>query len=297
MSEPAVLAQPVVNVMTIDVEDYYHVSAFDGLVSRDDWPAFESRVVASTSRILDLFAERGVNATFFVLGWVAERHPDLVRRIAANGHEVASHSYWHRLVYDLTPDQFREDLRRARGVIEDAIGRRVRGFRAPSYSVVERSLWALDVLADEGYEYDASIFPIRHDRYGIPSAPRQAHRLARTQNRLLEIPATAARVGSLALPVGGGYFRIFPYGVTSYAIRSLNRRERQPAIFYLHPWELDPEQPRLRPPLLTRLRHYRNLGKTEARLSGLLREFQFGSIERVFAAALGEGSAPLRGQP
>jgi polysaccharide deacetylase family protein (PEP-CTERM system associated) len=268
------------NVMTVDVEDYYQVSAFQHMVSRERWSDYESRVVSNTSRLLDLFAEAKIEATFFVLGWVAERHKDLVARIARNGHHVASHSYWHRLVYELTPAEFREDLRRARDVLESAACAPVRGFRAPSYSITEQSLWALDVLIEEGYAYDASIFPIRHDRYGIPDAPRRPHVVTSKAGSILEVPSTAARIGSLAIPIGGGFFRLFPYRVTRWAIDQMNEGG-QPAIFYIHPWEIDPAQPRLDATLPTRLRHYNNLGQAEDRLRRLLRDFRFGSIESV----------------
>jgi polysaccharide deacetylase family protein (PEP-CTERM system associated) len=267
----------MVNVFTIDVEDYYHVSAFAGIAPPERWPSFESRVEANTDRILQLCAEAGVRGTFFVLGWVADRWPAMVRRIADHGHELASHSYWHRLVYDLTPDTFREDLRRARTAIEQAAGVRVRGFRAPSYSITARSLWALDVLEDEGYEYDASIFPIRHDVYGIPDAPRHRHR----RGRLLEIPGTTALLGRTRIPVGGGYFRLFPYGATRWAIARVNDTERQPAVFYLHPWEIDPDQPRLAAPWRSTLRHYNSLARTEVRLRRLLTDFRWDTVARV----------------
>jgi polysaccharide deacetylase family protein (PEP-CTERM system associated) len=276
--------------MSVDVEDYFQVSAMEGIVSRDAWPAYESRVVDSTLRVLDLLAAHEVTATFFVLGWVADQHPALVRRIEAAGHELASHSYWHRLVYTLTPESFREDLRRARIAIEDASGVAVRGYRAPSFSITEQSLWALDVLVDEGYAYDSSIFPIRHDRYGIPSAPRQAHRVTRTGGSLLEIPATAGRIGNVAVGVGGGHFRILPYACTRWAIRQLNERERQPAMFYIHPWEFDPEQPRLPVPPLSRARHYTNLGRTEDRFHRLMEEFAFDSIAALFPVGEGVGA-------
>ena len=268
---------PMVNVFTIDVEDYYHVSAFAGVAPPERWPSFESRVEANTDRILELCADAGVRGTFFVLGWVADRWPGMVRRIAAQGHEVASHSYWHRLVYDLTPETFREDLRRARTAIEQAAGVRVRGFRAPSYSITARSLWALDVLQDEGYEYDASIFPIRHDVYGIPDAPRHPH----LRGRLLEIPGTTALFGGTRIPVGGGYFRLFPYGATRWAIERVNRLEHKPAVFYLHPWEIDPEQPRLAAPWRSTLRHYNSLGRTEVRMRRLLSDFRWDTVARV----------------
>lgn len=269
----------LVNAMTIDVEDYFQVSAFDHLVSRRDWDRRESRVCRNTDRLLAIFAETGVRATFFVLGWVAGRFPDLVRRIAGQGHELASHGYAHRLLYDLTPVQFREDLRRAKGDIEAAAGIRVCGFRAPSYSVTARSLWALDVLIEEGYEYDASVFPIHHHRYGLPSAPRFPHLVRRGGGALWEIPPSSVRCARMNLPVaGGGYFRLLPYTWTRWGITRLNRVEGQPAVFYLHPWEIDPQQPRLPAEWLTRLRHYSNLHRTEARLRRLLRDFSFDSI-------------------
>ncbi len=270
---------PVVNAMTVDVEDYFQVSAFDGTVSRDDWPRFESRVEANTDRLLALFDEAGVTATFFVLGWVAERVPGLVARIAAAGHEVASHGHEHRLVYELTRGQFREDVRRAKRAIESAAGVPVFGYRAPSFSIVSSTRWALDVLVGEGYRYDASIFPIRHDRYGIPGAPRHPHYVECAGGRLLEIPASTVRIGRLDLPVaGGGYFRLLPYGWTAWGIHRLNRVERRPAVFYLHPWEIDPGQPRLPVRGFSRFRHYHNLGRTEIRLRRLLRAFRWGPL-------------------
>ncbi|MEO5821849.1 MAG: XrtA system polysaccharide deacetylase [Vicinamibacteraceae bacterium] len=275
-----------VHVMTIDVEDYFHVNAFARVVSPSDWPNHESRVVRNTERLLDLFAEYRAHATFFVLGWVAERHPDLVARIAREGHEVASHSYWHRLVYDLKPEEFRDDLRRARDVIESAAGVRVRGFRAPSWSIVERSLWALDVLAEEGYDYDASIFPIHHDVYGIPDAPRHPHVIHRSGSSIIELPGCTASIGSARVPIGGGYFRLVPYAVTSWAIRRYAAAEQQPAIFYLHPWEIDPDHPRLPGPLKSRLRHYNQLGRTQPRLRRLLQEFSWNSVANTLMAGV-----------
>jgi polysaccharide deacetylase family protein (PEP-CTERM system associated) len=274
-------ASSIANVMSIDVEDYFQVSAFEGVVPRERWDSCESRVVGSTSRLLDLFAEYDVHATFFVLGWVAERHPALVRRIADLGHELASHSYWHRLVYDMTPDAFREDLGHARNVIQQAAGVAVRGFRAPSYSVIERSLWALDVLVEEGYAYDASIFPIRHDRYGIPKAPRHAYRHCSGGRSLLEVPGSTALVGTVRVPIGGGYFRLLPYATTRWAIGAINRKEQRPAVFYLHPWEIDPQQPRLQAGRVTSWRHYNGLEEAESRLRRLLADFRWDRLDRV----------------
>ncbi|MGH9345772.1 MAG: XrtA system polysaccharide deacetylase [Vicinamibacterales bacterium] len=272
----------VLNAMTVDVEDYFQVSAFDDRVSRAEWPVCESRVCRNTERLLDIFAEAGVKATFFVLGWVAERFPNLVKRIRLGGHELASHGYEHRLVYDLTPPQFREDLRRAKAALESAAGVPILGYRAPSYSITRRALWALDVLIDEGYAYDASIYPIHHDRYGIPGWPRHVHRIERPGGSLWELPGSTVRWAGLNFPVGGGgYFRLLPYGWTRRGIAHLNAAERRPAIFYLHPWELDPGQPRIPAGGLTGIRHYRNLAKTETRLRRMLGEFRFGRVSDV----------------
>ena len=274
----------VVNAMSIDVEDYFQVSVFDGIVPRVEWDRMESRVVANTTRILDIFDEFHVRSTFFVLGWIAERHPDLVKTIARRGHEVASHGYAHRLVYDQTQSAFRDDVRRAKGLLEDASGRRVLGYRAPSYSITPRSLWALDVLLEEGYEYDSSIFPIRHDRYGIPVSDRRPYTIERKVGHLIEVPGSTTKLGPLNLPVaGGGYFRILPYWWTRWGIDRVNRLERRPAIFYLHPWELDAAQPRLRAGRLGMFRHYRNIDKTESRLRQLLTDFRFDAMEAIVA--------------
>lgn len=282
-------AQPgavVLNAMTVDVEDYFQVSAFDNVVRREDWPSMPSRVVANTRRLLDLFDRHTVKGTFFVLGWVAERFPALVRDIASAGHELASHGYGHRLVYEQSPDEFRADVRRAKALIEDAGGQKVRGYRAPSFSITDRSLWALDILLDEGYAYDASIFPIRHDRYGIPDAPRHQHEIRRAGGVLLEAPGSTVRLGGMNLPVaGGGYFRLLPYNWTRWGIARLNQAERQPAIFYLHPWEIDPDQPRLNAAALSRYRHYRNLHKTQARLERLVTDFRFTSMSSLLRLA------------
>jgi len=274
----------VVNAMTVDVEDYFQVSAFDAVVARDDWDRLESRVCQNTDRLLQRFADHGVQATFFVLGWVAERFPALVARIADLGHEVASHGYGHQLVYDQTPEEFRADVRKAKELLESITGRPVEGYRAPSYSITERSLWALDILIEEGHRYDASIFPIRHDRYGIPGSPRHPYVLTRAAGVLLEVPGSTVQLGPLNVPVaGGGYFRLLPYGWTRWGISRINAHERRPAVFYLHPWETDPDQPRFRPDLLSQFRHYRNLGQTEARLDRLLREFRFAPLGVVLS--------------
>lgn len=274
----------VLNAMTVDVEDYFQVSAFEAHVQRADWPAFEGRVVANTERLLRIFDEFDVRATFFILGWVAERYPSLVRAIAAAGHELASHGYAHGLVYNGTADDFRRDLRQAAAAIEAAAGVRVVGYRAPSFSITERSMWALDVLVEEGYQYDSSIYPIRHDRYGVPDWPRDIQRVTRRAGGLWELPGTTVRVAGVNMPIGGGgYFRLLPYWWTQRGIRHVNGREGQPAVFYLHPWEVDPEQPRLEVGALARFRHYRNLDKTETRLRQLLTEFRFGTVSDLLA--------------
>jgi polysaccharide deacetylase family protein (PEP-CTERM system associated) len=279
-------APPIVNAMTIDVEDYFHVSAFDGVVPRSEWAGLESRVYGNTERVLAILDEAGVKGTFFVLGWVAERHRSLVRRIAARGHELASHGYAHRLVYDQSPAAFREDVRRAKHLLEDIAAVRVQGFRAPSYSITPRSLWAFDVLIEEGYRYDASVFPIHHDRYGIPVSSRRTYRIVRPGGCLVEVPASASRWCGVNLPVGGGgYFRLLPYAWTHWGLKRINTVEKRGAVFYLHPWELDDAQPRLPAGALTRVRHYRNLGKTEPRLRRLLQDFAFGPMASVVLEA------------
>lgn len=272
----------MLNAMTVDVEDYFHVSALASSAPRERWGDFESRVVANTERMLDLFDEAGVTVTCFVLGWVADQHPAVVKTIAARGHEIASHGYWHQLVYDLTPEAFREDVGRSRRLLQDLSGQSVDGYRAPSFSITTRSLWALDVLIAEGYTYDSSIFPVRHDRYGIADAPRVAHTLQRDGGVLLEVPPATIRLAGQNLAVaGGGYFRLLPYAWHHWGIGRLNRHEQMPAVFYLHPWEIDPDQPRLPASRLSTFRHYTNLGKTSDRLRRLLAAYPFGPMRTV----------------
>jgi polysaccharide deacetylase family protein (PEP-CTERM system associated) len=271
--------------MSVDVEEYFHASALTQVAPLSRWETLPSRVDPTTRRLLDLFAERDVKATFFILGWVAERHPGLVRDIAAAGHEIASHGYRHEIVYSIGPDAFREDVRRSRQILEDLVGQPVVGYRAPSFSITRQSLWALDILLEEGYRYDASIFPVRHDRYGIPDAPRHAYAMPLKAGTLVEVPPSTIRLGSQNLAVaGGGYFRLLPYWWTRSGLTRLNHRERRPAIFYLHPWEIDTDQPRLPVGFATRLRHYGNLGRTLDRLARLLSEFRFGPVTDVLAA-------------
>jgi polysaccharide deacetylase family protein (PEP-CTERM system associated) len=281
------------NALTFDVEDYVHVESAASIVRPSDWPAYAPRVDVNTRRILDLLERATVKATFFVLGWVADRHPSLVREIAERGHEVACHSYAHRLVYTMTLDEFRADVRRARAAIEDAAGVRVVGYRAPTFSIVDRSLWALDVLADEGFQYDSSIFPIHHDRYGMPRAPRFPHAMRLAGGRILaEFPMTTVNVAGTRLPFcGGGYFRLLPYPVIRRGLRRVNGRDGQPAIVYLHPWEFDPGQPRLAMRRLSRMRHYVNLRTTETKLERLLADFSFGPARDVLDERLALGVA------
>lgn len=273
----------MLNALTVDVEDYYHVSAFESVIRFADWERCESRVEHNTYRLLELLETHKTRATFFVLGWVAERHPQLVRAISACGHEVASHGYAHQRLYTQTPEQFRAETRRSKGILEDALGRPILGYRAASYSVTAQSLWALAILREEGFAYDSSIFPIHHDLYGIPSAPRFCHVLQGPgYSGLVEFPLSTLRLGSLNLPIaGGGYFRLFPYALTRWGIRHLNTHEHQPTVVYLHPWEIDPAQPRIQAGGRARLRHYLNLRRTVARLQRLLQDFRFGTMVDV----------------
>ena len=271
------------NALTFDLEEYFHAEVFAGLVGVDDWPRLASRVAESTLRLLDALDRWHTSATFFVLGWVADRQPALVREIHARGHEIACHSYGHRLIYRMGRDAFRDDTRRAKHAIEDAIGARVRGYRAPTFSVVRDTLWALEVLAEEGFAYDSSIFPIHHDRYGIPDALRFPHRVTLPGGEhITEFPITTVRVAGQRLPFsGGGYFRLAPYRLVRGALRHVNRREGMPAVVYLHPWELDPKQPRLALRGLSRLRHYVNLSRTARKLDRLLADFTFAPAGEV----------------
>ena len=283
-----------VNAFTVDVEDYFHVAALASAVSPDSWATRECRVEGNTQRLLALLASKEIRGTFFVLGWVAERYPALVRRIADGGHEVACHGFSHQLIYRQSPEQFREETGRAKALLEQAIGAPVLGYRAASFSVVRSTLWALDTLIDLGFAYDSSIFPIRHDRYGIPDASPEPGPVSAPSGRtLVEFPMVPARLMGLNVPVcGGGYFRIFPYWLTRAGLRQINARGR-PFPFYLHPWEIDPGQPRIRVGTLSRLRHYTNLGRCEQRLGRLLQEFSFAPMREVLRARglLGDGPA------
>ena len=266
------------NALTVDVEDYFHVSAFAKNIKQRDWGSYPVRVEKNTYQLLDLFDEYQVKATFFVLGWVAEQTQGLIKEIASRGHEVACHGYSHQLVYNQKPEIFREETLRSKQLLEDIVQLPVHGYRAASYSITERSLWALDILAEAGFDYDSSIFPVRHDRYGIPDAEEIPHRLKTPGGySLIEFPLSTAKLFNYRLPVaGGGYFRLYPYAVTRAGLGQINRRQ-QPFIFYLHPWEIDPDQPRVSANWLSRFRHYNNLDKCEARLRHLMTDFQFGT--------------------
>ncbi|QDT63303.1 XrtA system polysaccharide deacetylase [Calycomorphotria hydatis] len=283
----SVSAQPstentIRNVFSVDVEDYFHVSGFADIIKPDEWDQLESRVVANTHRILDLLDQYNTPGLFFVLGWVAERYPQLVEEIASRGHEVGSHGYNHQLLYRLTPDEFRDDLTRSRDLLSSLTGKPVQAYRAPSFTITRKTLWALDILVEEGFLFDSSIFPIHHDRYGIPDADRHPELLQRKRGLIWEFPPAVARVGGVKLPVGGGgYFRLLPSPFTLSCLERINTADHQPFMFYVHPWEIDPEQPRLPAKMTAKLRHYVNLHRTQTRLERLLTRFQFGALHDV----------------
>ncbi|CAD7335412.1 DUF3473 domain-containing protein [Sphingomonadales bacterium 56] len=274
----------VLNALSVDVEDWFHVGAFERTISRSSWDGLTHRVERNTDAVLALFAEAGVSATFFTLGWVAERYPPLMRRIVEAGHEVASHGYDHARVFTLSPEAFRADLRRSRALLEDASGQRIIGYRAPSFSIDHRTPWAHGILAEEGYRYSSSVAPIRHDHYGWPESPRFAWRPVAGQD-LLELPVTTAEFGGRRLAAGGGgFFRLLPYGFSRWAIRQVNGREQRPAIIYFHPWEIDPDQPRVvEAPLRSRLRHYSNLSVMAGKLRRLTADFAWTRVDALVA--------------
>jgi len=273
----------IVNSLTVDVEDYFQVSAFEKSVKHCDWDNFPLRVEENTRRLLELFDEHSVKATFFILGWVANKVPGLVLEISNAGHEVACHGYSHKLIYNQSQNEFKQETIRAKGLLEDIIGQPVVGYRAASYSITKNSLWALDTLAEAGFEYDSSIFPVIHDRYGLPGTPRNIYKFTTASGKqLVEFPLTTAKMGSLTLPMaGGGYFRLYPYWFTEFNLRKLNTKDGKPFIFYLHPWEIDADQPRIDAGLLSKFRHYNNLGKCENRLERLLKAFKFGTVIEI----------------
>ncbi len=279
------LSSNILNAMTIDVEDYFHVQAFAHTIDRAKWSSMEYRAEANTHAFLNFFDKHSIRATFFVLGWVAKKSPTLIREIQAAGHEIACHGMSHRLVYEQTPEVFRQETFESKALLEDITGTKVAGYRAATYSITQKSLWALDVLAEAGFEYDSSVFPIRHDNYGIPDAPT-APCVMKTPagHSLVEFPLSTASFFGMRLPVaGGGYFRIFPYAVSRAGLKQINTQAGIPFVFYLHPWEADPEQPTINAGWRSRLRHYTNLSQTLPRLERLVSEFRFGTMRDSLA--------------
>jgi len=275
------------NAMSVDVEDWFQVQAFAGVIARGDWDNLESRVVDNTVRVLDIFSRAGVRATFFTLGWVAERHPQLIQRIVADGHELASHGFGHERVDQIGEDKFRQDIRRAKAVLEDAGGTEVVGYRAPTFSISARNTpWAHQVLADEGYLYSSSVFPISHDLYGSPDAPRQPYRPS--ASGVVELPMTTVQMLGRNLPCsGGGWFRLVPYPIFKAGLRRANAADQRAGVFYFHPWEVDPAQPRVgNASRLSRFRHYTGLSQMAGRVEQLLRDFTWGRMDQVFADAI-----------
>lgn len=280
------MAQLIRNAMTVDVEDYFQVSAFANTIDRASWDRQPCRVERNMDKILAIFDEHGIKATFFTLGWIAERYPALVRRIVEQGHELASHGYGHLRASDQDRAQFADDIGRAKALLEDIGGQAVKGYRAPSFSIGRDNMWALDVLQEAGYRYSSSIYPVKHDHYGVPDAPRFAYR-PNGPDGLLEVPVSTVRFGDKNYPAGGGgFFRFFPYPLSRWLLRRVNQQDGQAAIFYFHPWELDPEQPRQSGiSAKTRFRHYINLHRTEARIKELAADFQWDRMDRIYLGA------------
>ena len=275
-------SQPPINALSVDVEDYFQVEAFSGIIPRQDWRRIEPRIESNTTRLLDLFDQKGLKATFFILGWVAEHHQRLIRKISDSGHEIACHGYDHRLITSQTPETFRVDLRRARKILEDITGEEVVGYRAPTYSINAKTLWALDILIEEGFRYDSSIFPIHHDRYGMPGAERSLHVIRREAGQIIEFPPSTIRMAGQNLPVaGGGYFRLLPYSLFRWCLKRINSTEGMPAMFMVHAWEVDPDQPVICGGRFNVWRHRVNLDRTMSRLSQLLDDFRFAPVREV----------------
>lgn len=276
----------MLNALTIDVEDYFQVNAFEPYIPRENWDRYPLRVAGNVARLLDLLDEYQVKATFFVLGWVAERVPGTVREIQARGHEVACHGYGHQLIFRIGPQLFRDDIRRAKAVLEDITGTAVRGYRAPTYSITKESLWAFDLLLEEGFSFDSSVFPVYHDTYGIPDAPRFPYLVRRAAGTLQEFPLTTLPLKlagkSVQLPIaGGGYLRLLPVALIKWGIDRVNRVEGKPCVLYLHPWEIDPDQPRIQAGWKSRFRHYNNLARTEDKLRYLLKGVRYGTMSQA----------------
>ncbi|GMN01341.1 XrtA system polysaccharide deacetylase [Erythrobacter sp. MTPC3] len=282
----------ITNGLSVDVEDWFQVGAFENVIDRSDWDGIATRVEGNVARILDLFAEAGVSATFFTLGWIAERHPALIRRIAEAGHEIASHGYDHARVFNLGHAKFASDIRKARIILEDCSGQQVTGYRAPSFSIDRRTPWAFEELAEQGYSYSSSVAPIAHDHYGWPEAPRFAFRPLANSD-FIEIPVTTAMLGGRRVAAGGGgFFRVLPYAFSRWAIAQVNEKDRRPAVFYFHPWEVDPGQPRMKhAPMRSKLRHYTGLDKMAGKLGDLVGEFAWGRMDNI--AQQQSGHAPL----
>jgi polysaccharide deacetylase family protein (PEP-CTERM system associated) len=276
-------SEAIWNAFTVDVEDYFMVSAFAAGIKFEDWPRYECRVERNTNKILELLARYGVKGTFFVLGWVGENYRSLVKEIQAAGHEIACHGYNHRLIYNLTKEEFREDVRKAKAVLEDITGMPVNGYRATSWSVIKETFWALDILIEEGFRYDSSIFPVHHDLYGVPGAQRFPHTIKTGAGEIIEIPPTTFTLLGQNIPVaGGGYFRLYPLRLTKTIIKRINKIEKKAVVLYVHPWEVDVDQPRLHGPFLSRFRHYVNLRTTEQKLGSCMKEFKFKPISEIF---------------
>lgn len=274
----------VYNSLTIDVEEYFHVANFSSVISPDDWDRQKSRLSFQLDKILSILEVKNVKATFFVLGWIAERHIETIKRMQKAGHEIASHGYGHQLVYDQTPEEFREDIRRSKKILEDIIQEPVWGYRAPNFSITKKSLWALDILIEEGFKYDSSIFPIHRDRGGLPDGERFPYKIERKRRSLLEFPISTIRLLGQNVPYsGGGYFRLLPYCLIKPLVRT-NNKEGHTAIIYLHPWEFDPQQPRIKVDPFSRFRHYVNICTTEGKLEKLLNDFQFKTMKELFEA-------------
>jgi len=271
------------NAMTVDVEDYFQVSAFEPYINKTQWGALEHRVENNTQRILDIFSEHNVKATFFTLGWVAERYPELIKRMVREGHELASHGYEHIRVTEQTPEQFRADIRKTKTLLEDVSGVEIKGYRAASYSIGRDNLWALDILAEEGHQYSSSIYPVKHDLYGMPEAPRFVYQPIAGSD-FKEIPITTLKVGDKNYPCGGGgFFRLYPYVFSRWAFKKVNKGEEQSGIFYFHPWEIDPDQPKQENlSAKAKFRHYLNLQKMEGRVRSLLQDFEWDTMQAIF---------------
>ena len=271
---------------TVDVEDYFHVSAFASTIRPEDWDSYDCRVEMNTRKVLEIAAESGTHGTFFILGWVAKRYPELVKEILSAGHEIGCHSQWHQLVYELGPERFRTDLQESRDVLQDLVGSKVTMYRSPSFSITKKSLWALEILAEEGFSIDSSIYPVRHDRYGIPDAPLQPFLIETAGGPIAEFPGMVCRVAGTNVPVGGGgYLRLLPWAITSRLLSNVSRQGR-PLNVYIHPWEFDPDQPRIAASLKSRFRHYQNLNTTARKIRSLLTEFQLGKMSEVLDTAM-----------